>query len=365
MRLNTPIVRRSAAVLLPAACLIVAIVVLVNPAPQSAFAQAIGQFRRAQTIVCKVSMPEGLQMNGIRLFAEGKLMMSEQHGSTSSIFMNGMEVQRHYAKTGGPMIMVQPITKTWMTFDVSEIAFTETNEQTPDAFIRGLAKLRDGDSTELEKQEIDGHAALGYRIPGIKLGFVARKGVEDQAYAELWVDERTRLPARFLVSMPIPNAEQPLVMHYDQFEWDVPLPASVFEPNIPADFIKVEAKFTRPSEEALLNALRRLGELLGGKYPPQFDAVSVLGQVHAMVPEENRHMLDELGTKGIVQLGLEIGGGTMYFMQLAKDGHEPEYFGDEVTAADTDKPLIRWKLEDGRTRVIYGDLHVETLPAEK
>lgn len=51
-------------------------------------------------------------------------------------------------------------------------------------------------------------------------------------------------------------------------------------------------------------------------------------------------MLDKLGMQGMMQLGLKIGGGAMYFMQLAKDGREPEHFGDEVTAADTNKPLV-------------------------
>jgi len=41
------------------------------------------------------------------------------------------------------------------------------------------------------------------------------------------------------------------------------------------------------------------------------------------------------------------------------------YYGDTVTAADVDKVLFRWKLDDGQYRVIYGDLRIEDVSAEK
>lgn len=363
MRLNTPIVRRSAAVLLPAACLVYGIFLFVNPAQQSAFAMALEHLRKAQTIVCEISMPEGVEVNGIRIHMEGQMKISEQYGSTTTLYMNGMEMQRHYARTGGPVIAVQPMTKTWMEFDVSELQTMEANEQSPDAFVRQLAKLRDGDSAELGQETIEDHLAVGYRIPGEKLGLAARSDGTETAHADLWVDADTCLPVRFVMQMTIPNADGPMVMQYDHFEWNVPVPATDFEPSIPDDYTKINAKFAKPSEAALLNALQRLSDLLHGKYPPVFDMVSVLGQVTTMMAQEDRHKLDELGQSGIIQLSLEIGSGAMYYAQLVKDGHEPEYFGDTVTKADTDKVLLRWKLDDGQLRVIYGDLHAETLPA--
>ncbi len=42
-------------------------------------------------------------------------------------------------------------------------------------------------------------------------------------------------------------------------------------------------------------------------------------------------------------------------------GRGAEYFGETVTADDADEVLIRWTLEDGSTRVIYGDLRVENI----
>ena len=80
--------------------------------------------------------------------------------------------------------------------------------------------------------------------------------------------------------------------------------------------------------------------------------------------ESAREMVRGLDQQGIVQLGMEISAGGMFYMKLVREGHEPEYFGDSVTAADADQVLLRWTLDDGGARVIYGDLRVETLPAQ-
>jgi hypothetical protein len=362
MLINKSAPRRIAAVLLPAACVLLAVLLLVHPGVQkSAFAAAIERFQRARTIVCRISMPEGLEVQGVRLQAEGKLYISDEYGSYSTISMNGMEVTRSYAPVTGPMIIVQPITRTYMKLDVSEVACMDMQEQTPAAFVDALRKLTDGAATELPPQMIEGQPAIGYHIPGEKLGFPPPRSPDaEAAYAELWVDSQTRLPVKFMLSMPMPDQDMPLIMMYDQFEWDVPLEPSLFEPQLGEDYTEVDARLARPSEAALLNALRLIAKWTD-EYPPDLSPVSVLGRLHTMVPESKLADFDKLGQAGLIRLGVEIGGGTMYYMKLVREGHEPEYFGDQVTPADADKVLMRWKLDDGHTRVIYGDLRAETL----
>ena len=41
------------------------------------------------------------------------------------------------------------------------------------------------------------------------------------------------------------------------------------------------------------------------------------------------------------------------------------YNGKTVGPCDKDKVLLRWKLDDGRYAVIYGDLHSETVTAQR
>ncbi len=355
------LVRRAVAVLVPAACVLIAVGVLLSPGVQrSAFAAAVDQFRHAHTIVCRLSMPEGMEFQGVHLEADGKLYISDVYGSYSTMSVNGMDVTRHYAPPVGPMTVIQPITRTYMELDLSQIAFTEMTEQTPAAFVSALTQLADDSAQELPAAAGTDAGLVGYRIPGEKLGF-ATAGQSPAAYAELWIERASGLPARFLLSMPMPGQEQPFKLVYDEFAWDTPLDARLFTPDIPEDYVKLDARLARPTEEALLNALERIAALTGGRYPTRFDSISVLAELHGMLTARSMAQLDELGQAGITQLGLEIGSGAMYYMKLVRDGAAPEYFGETVTSADGDQVLMRWKLPDGGTRVIYGDLRVETL----
>ena len=44
---------------------------------------------------------------------------------------------------------------------------------------------------------------------------------------------------------------------------------------------------------------------------------------------------------------------------------DPVYNGKTVGAKDQDKVLLRWKLDDGRYEVLFGDLRAETVTAER
>ncbi len=50
-----------------------------------------------------------------------------------------------------------------------------------------------------------------------------------------------------------------------------------------------------------------------------------------------------------------------FYQKLANEQRDPEYFGATVKPGDKEAELLRWKLDDGRYRVIYGDLRAETV----
>jgi hypothetical protein len=364
MTLNKTTGRRVAALLVPVAAALFVALFLFPSGQKSAFAAAIERLRQARTIVCRVTMPEGLEAQGVKLQVAGTLQFSDEFGSHSEMKMNDMVVTQHFAPLQGPMILVQPTMRTWMEYDPGEVAFMEMQEQSPAAFLSALRKLTDGTATELGPDSVGARAELRYRIPGEKFGFPPpRKAETEPAYAEMWVDIQTQLPTKLLLNMPLADEDKRLKVLYDGFEWNVPLEAGVFRPDIPQDYVQVDARLARPSEAALLNALKRIAELTD-RYPASLAPGSVIGRLHTMVPKEKLPELDKLGREGLVRLGMEIAGGTMYHMKLARDGRTPEYFGDEVTPGDADKILMRWQLDDGQVRVIYGDLRIETLPAK-
>jgi hypothetical protein len=50
---------------------------------------------------------------------------------------------------------------------------------------------------------------------------------------------------------------------------------------------------------------------------------------------------------------------------LARTGKDVVYYGDSVDPRDSNAVLIQWKLSDGEYRVVFGDLHEETVSAEE
>ncbi|HVP12682.1 MAG TPA: hypothetical protein VMV94_16010 [Phycisphaerae bacterium] len=364
MSLNKTTGRRAAALLIPVAAVLFIALFVFSAGQKSAFAAAIEHLRQARTIVCRVTMPEGIQMEGTTFQGEGTLQFSEEFGSHFEIKVNDMVVSQEYAPPQGPVIVVQPATKTWIEIGTDQVAGASLDERSPEAFLQALRKLTDDSAIGLGEETIEGRAATGYRVAGEKLGFPPpSKANAEPAYAELWVDTLTQLPAKLLVNMPMAEGDKRLRLVYDRFGWDAALAASLFQPNIPEDYHRVDAKLARPDETALVNALKRLAYFTG-RYPPALTPTSILGRLHKMVTEERRAEFEELDRSGMVQLGMEIGGGTMYYMKLVRDGRKPEYFGDEVTPDDANEILLRWQLDDGKVRVIYGDLRAETLPAE-
>ena len=55
---------------------------------------------------------------------------------------------------------------------------------------------------------------------------------------------------------------------------------------------------------------------------------------------------------------------TMFHVVLAGQQKNPVYHGDVVRPSDRELPLMRWNASDDTYRVIFGDLHAETVSAE-
>ena len=62
---------------------------------------------------------------------------------------------------------------------------------------------------------------------------------------------------------------------------------------------------------------------------------------------------------------IDIGGAAMFYGMLVKEKKDPAYYGNKVTASDSNTVLMRWKISDNQYRMIYGDLHTEDVNAEK
>jgi len=184
---------------------------------------------------------------------------------------------------------------------------------------------------------------------------------------KVWVDTKTRLPVRY--------DSTGMVMH--DFQWNIPVDAAEFKPVIPDDYTGTVVKFpAQINEETAIQGLKIWVELLG-KYPdPEIITpflVTVLRSAleNSETPaalrlqEEIKGLTeDEIGNK-LVDFLMPIRGLARFYNGLQYDKKDPAYYGETVTPKDADKVLMRWKVSDNEYRVIFGDLHAETVTAEK
>jgi hypothetical protein len=127
-----------------------------------------------------------------------------------------------------------------------------------------------------------------------------------------------------------------------------------------------------PEEQAeeITRGLKTYAELCGGSYPrvarpSAKDALADMAKAAGILPPSSA---DFRLRKEQVPTALKIKRAKrgfnwldLFFLQ----GADAAYYGSSVGPNDKDKVLVRWKLEDGRYEVIYGDLRAETVTAQR
>ncbi len=119
------------------------------------------------------------------------------------------------------------------------------------------------------------------------------------------------------------------------------------------------------SGEQIADGLGFFAEVTGGKYPSELVMTTISKELRKAMKAKIESGTGEKPSKPNIQrmVGLQMVG--VFFGGLTSEDKDPAYYGDTVTAADVDKVLLRWKLDDGQYRVIYGDLRIEDVSAEK
>ncbi len=176
-----------------------------------------------------------------------------------------------------------------------------------------------------------------------------------QWHYRVWVDPETKRVLRVefaLLPGKEPTAEGVVAVRLERFEWDVKT-EGLFDTTPPAGF---RLSAVKPSEAEdkmttmIVAALRTYREAAGG-YPKDepFDATKAGAELEKLTKKPETETL-----KGFVLVTV-----------LQSVGKEASYHGKTVGPNDKDRVLFRWKLDDGKYRVIFGDLRAETASAER
>jgi len=267
--------------------------------------------------------------------------------------------------------------------------------------------------TDLGRSEIDGIEVEGFRMTDSAFG----GGAMEDANIVLWVDAEKWLPVRMEIDFKMGEQIQVRSVIYD-YQWDISVDANDFEPVIPEGFTSIKAPSS--TEDGAIEGLKSFADILG-HYPKKLNIMDLAQELAAfiqefaatdintgealqlsekikaafkskdeeelkkldklpeeekikkimeMLPEEEKVKINKIMEKKkimekIGDMTRQIQSLGRFYMTLVQDKKEPVYYGESVTPADADKVLLRWKISDNEYRVIFGDLHAETVTPEK
>ena len=263
-------------------------------------------------------------------------------------------------------ITVLPDQKKYFKVTISDDRMQKIGEENGDP-VTLLKALLEHNYTELGRQSIDGVTAWGIQVSdpklGTKMGSLISGGMFDQTTIQLWVDRKHELPIRIYATGSARDGRASMETVYDSFQWDIPIEPARLKPQIPEDYeLVAQAKWEAGKEgEEIIEVLRLFVEFADGRYPASLKTVTV---VNALAPALKQRLSAKPDQKLIARLMKVDMVGTMY-TTLERDGKDPAYYGDRVSAATPQALLFRWKIDDNRYRVVFGDLRTEDVPTDE
>jgi len=249
-------------------------------------------------------------------------------------------------------------------------ATTENHEEEDNDPRTIIKQFLSCDHNSLGQSVIDGVTVEGFQTtdPAYKGGFSEQSALfaarREKVDGKIWVDVNTFLPVRSEEEIVTKGGKSIYKVSYD-FRWNVVVNPDDFEPNIPADYRSPVGDFIIPAldEENAIKGLRQFADAVG-KYPASCMAIAEEHKRHTGFDLNSyKDLSDEEKTRKMSEL-ISLVVSRYFYKYLVEENKDPVYYGETVGPDDTDKVLLRWKLDDGQYRVIFGDLHANTVTAD-
>jgi outer membrane lipoprotein-sorting protein len=376
--MKSPLSKLAVAAAIAVAC-VAALFMWTGTQSNVALANVLTRMEQISVYMYQMSMAVTGQKIGDKVVdtnVEATLAMSRDHGmkmSMERIDPNGAQTvmqEMYMSPQNRTAISIMPSQKKYARMEFDETLFERTRKQNNDPRVM-VQQILDCSYTSLGRSTVDGVEVEGFQTTDPSF----MGGVMGQVDAKIWVDIKTQLPVRSEIDMQMDQMHMHAVMH--DFQWDVSADAALFEPVIPDDYTSLAGgplKMPAMNEETAIQGLRLFAELRG-RYPEKLDLMSLLSQIRDIekgdspaakqLREENEDLTQEERVKKFVDIMMPIQGIGTFYMLLGQDKKDPVYYGNVVTPQDADKVLLRWKVSDNEYRVIFGDLHAETVSPEK
>ena len=193
---------------------------------------------------------------------------------------------------------------------------------------------------------------------------------------KVWVDVKTRLPVRCEDhGSGLDEMENPWIVQgiTADFEWNVPVTAAEFDPPpVPDGYTVVDQRPEPTDEEAAIEGLAQCVELFGNYLETIGDGTNATELIFLAIEKSEtpgavqlkkkvKELTEDEKLERVRSAGWPLRRLIWFYVRLVQQKKDPAYYGKTVTPKDADKVLMRWKVSDNEYRVIYGDLHTETV----
>ena len=301
-------------------------------------------------------MPEGKTMN-----MEMEAVIAKDIGMLMTAHMDGKLVSETYILLDEKVILsIMPEQKMYMRITLTGEMFEKMQKDNgdPRAIVKQFTK---NEYTELGRSVVDGIEVEGFESADPNIV----QNVLGNVVGRLWVDVDTKLPVKFDIDIVTEEGQKTMVMTVCDFDWDVEVEPDLFTPAIPDDYkLMAEVELAGgPSRDGFFQVF--FSEFTGGKYPSDLNMVKTMQEFSdAMVAKLGGSQSEPPNEEYIQKLmNLQMAGS--FYITLAAEGKDPAYYGSKVTAEFPDAVLMRWKLDDGTYKIIFGNLTIGEATAEE
>jgi hypothetical protein len=372
--MNKPLVK-----LAVAAVIVVAVLIGLNilPAGGVALAEVLDKVRDIKTVFYRTKadikgLPGAPLEQVTRITSEVKLSYDKGVRIKSQIQLPQRTTERdtYILFDKSVLYTLIPADKEYIEMKLTDELMEKMDSESGDP-VTLLKAMADCEHVDLGHDTINGIKVWGIEATdpmlGTKLGSVLSSGMFDSIVVRLWVDVETKLPVRLTAQGSAKNGEISMDLVIDDFQWDVAMDQSELELVIPDDYkLLGQATWDVTNEgEDIVEVLKIFAEYTDGKYPSSLSTMTVAREIVGPLRRKLAQYQPGGLPKEVIEKLTKLEMVGQVYAAIEKEGKDPAYYGDKVTAEFTQAVLLRWKIDDGRYRVVFGDLSTRDVTSDE
>ena len=331
-----------------------------NETSSTIWAQVRDQVAAVKAVVYKAQV--NATENGQPFQLQIEATLADEHGTRMDAYIGKQLVGRSFTLADKKShISIFPAQKKYIEVELTAKNRIENGD--PKAIVEAFLQ---GEYKELGSRQINGLTVEGIESHDVSptAGFPGGGGlmeavgkVSATVIASLWVDVATGWPVEINLDITDENGDEHMTIVVSDFQWDAQIDPATFASVIPEGYeLMYYVNAEHPEEgNQLVDGLKYFAQINDGKYPAKLSIGDILGEIGSIYRAKSGDPSFGIDDAQVSTLKY----GAQYYGTLKSDGKDPVYNGRSVTAADADKVLLRWRLDDGQYRVIFGDLRME------